>query len=195
MKKLIIIFLMLLGATSMAQSNSGFGITAGINYGSTGDIESNGNTIFDNQEKNIGYNVGVYYKFDIGPIYLRPELKYTHLSNEYENLKFDMDKIDLPILIGIDIIGPLHVFAGPSLQYIVDTDFEDITTSDVKDDFTIGAQVGVGVSLGNLGVDVRYERGLNENEVSFIDSFSALGQRFNLDTRPEQIILALSLKF
>lgn len=179
----------------MAQSNSGFGITAGINYGSTGDIESNGNTIFDNQEKNIGYNVGVYYKFDIGPIYLRPELKYTHLSNEYENLKFDMDKIDLPILIGIDIIGPLHVFAGPSLQYIVDTDFEDITTSDVKDDFTIGAQVGVGVSLGNLGVDVRYERGLNENEVSFIDSFSALGQRFNLDTRPEQIILALSLKF
>ena len=195
MKKFIFVFLTLLAATSMAQSNSGFGITAGANYGSTGDLKENGQTIIDNPKEELGFHVGVYYKQDFGVLFIRPELKYTQLSNEYNNVQFDLQKIDLPILIGTRIVGPLHIFAGPSLQYIVDTDVQDIDTTDIENDFTIDAQFGIGVNLGNLGIDVRYERGLTENELSFIDNTLITNRSFTIDTRPEQIILALSVKF
>lgn len=195
MKKYSVMFFMLIGAISMAQSDSGLGVTAGANYGSTGDLKQNGQTILDNPKEELGFHIGVYYKQDLGVVYVRPELKYTQLSNEYNGAQFDLQKIDLPILVGTKIVGPLHVFAGPSLQYIVNTDVQDIDTTEVQNDFTIGAQFGLGVNLGNLGIDVRYERGLSENELNLIDNTVNINQPLTIDARPEQIILALSVKF
>jgi hypothetical protein len=192
MKKYIVMGFLLVGTTLMAQADSGLGITAGLNYGSTGDLRENGQTIIDNPDEKIGYHVGVYWKIDLLFLYLRPELKYTQLSNEYRGDQFDVQKIDAPLLLGTKIVGPLHVFAGPSLQYIVDTKLEDTSLNDVQNEWSVGAQFGIGVNLGNLGIDIRYERGFTDNEVTFIrNNISAQG---TLDTRPEQIILAISLK-
>jgi hypothetical protein len=99
-------------------------------------------------------------------------------------------------LIGFNVAGPIHVFGGPSLQFIMDTNFQDIELRRVKEEFTIGAQLGIGVNIGNLGVDVRYERGFRNNEVNFIQNtvdFNGLIPD-RVDTRPEQIILAVSVK-
>ncbi|PPK92381.1 outer membrane protein with beta-barrel domain [Nonlabens xylanidelens] len=194
MKKFLMICLLLIGTIGVAQTDDGFGIKAGLNYGSTGDLKENGSTIIDNPDEKLGYHIGVFGKLDLGPIYLRPEIQYTKLSNEYNGVTFDLQKLDAPILVGFNVIGPLHVFAGPSLQYVVDTDLEDVELSDVSEDFTVGAQFGVGVNLGNLGIDVRYERGFNDNEVSFINNNVSIGGPVTIDTRPEQIIVALSLK-
>jgi hypothetical protein len=191
MKKYMVIGLLLICSSVIGQIDSGLGVTAGLNYGSTGDLRENGQTIIDNPEEKIGYHVGVYWKIDLFFLYLRPELKYTKLSNEYNAKQFDVQKLDMPLLIGTKIIGPLHVFAGPSLQYIVDTKLQDTALSDVQNDWSVGAQFGVGVNLGNLGIDVRYERGFNDNEISFIrNNIAAQG---TLDARPEQIIFAISL--
>jgi hypothetical protein len=194
MKNLIGICLMLLTTAAIAQTESGFGIKAGINYGSTGELRQNGETIIDNPDDQLGYHAGIFGKVDLGPIYLRPELLYTNLSSEYNNLDFELQKLDAPILVGVNVVGPLHVFAGPSLQYILDADFENIDVSDVKEDFTVGAQFGIGVNLGNLGIDVRYERGFTENEVTLIQNNIDINGSTTLDTRPEQIILGISLK-
>jgi hypothetical protein len=194
MKKHLVICLLLAGTIGLAQKESGVGITAGVNYGSTGDLKENGQTIIDNPEEKTGYHIGIYWKFDLMLVYLRPELKYTMLSNEYEGRQFDVQKIDMPILIGTKIIGPLHVFAGPSLQYVVDTDFQDIEVSDVENEFTIGAQFGLGVNLGNLGIDIRYERGFTENEIGFLVNTTNFSGPATIDSRPQQIILAISLK-
>jgi hypothetical protein len=191
MKKYIVMGFLLMAMSLTAQVDSGLGITAGLNYGSTGDLRENGQDIIDNPDEKIGYHVGVYWKIDLPFLYLRPELKYTQLSNEYRGDQFDLQKIDMPLLIGTNIAGPLHVFAGPSLQYIVDTKLEGTSLSDVQNEWSVGAQFGVGVNLGNLGIDVRYERGFTDNEVDFIrNNIAAQG---TLDTRPEQIILAISL--
>lgn len=194
MKKYLMICLLLIATIGVAQTDNGFGIKAGLNYGSTGDLKENGRTIIDNPDEKLGYHIGVFGKLNLGPIYLRPELQYTKLSNEYNGASFDVQKLDAPILVGFNVVGPLHVFAGPSLQYIMDTDLEDVELSDVSEDFTIGAQFGIGVNLGNLGIDVRYERGFNDNEVSFINNNISIGGPVTIDTRPEQIIVALSLK-
>ena len=85
----------------------------------------------------------------------------------------------------------MNVFAGPALQYILDTDFDGVAIGDVENDVTVGLNIGAGLSLGKFGVDLRYERGFSENEVTVLSA-----ERFNdrIDTRPDQLILSLSLK-
>lgn len=192
MKNVFLVVFMLTAAIGFSQSGSGFGIKGGLNYGSTGDFQ---NEIADNIEdpdSKIGYHLGLYAKADLGLLYIRPEVIYTNLNSEYSVGDLEVKKLDVPLLVGVNVIGPLHVFAGPSLQYILDTDFEtdnvDFDLGDAQDDFTVGAQFGVGLNLGRLGVDLRYERGFNDNEAEF----SGLDNS-RIDTRPEQLILALSL--
>ena len=192
MKNIFIAASLLMGTMTFAQTDSGFGLKGGLNYGSTGDFENEINNNVENPDSKIGYHLGVFAKADLGRIYIRPELIYTKLSSEYSIGDFEVKKLDAPILVGLNVIGPLHVFAGPSLQYILDTDFQtdnaNFDLGDAEDDFTVGLQLGVGLNLGKLGVDLRYERGLKENEAEF----SGLSNS-RIDTRPEQLILALSL--
>ena len=105
-----------------------------------------------------------------------------------------MQKLDLPLLVGFKIIGPVHVFAGPAFQYILDTEFDEISIDDIENDFSVGLNVGAGVNLGKLGIDVRYERGLSNNEINFINANITTLNGDRVDTRPDQVILSLSLK-
>lgn len=194
MKKAILIICLLAGVTTYAQTGSGIGLKGGLNFGATGDLsESIGN--LDDATSKLGFHVGAFGKLDFGTIYLRPELVYTRLNSKYDNYgDFNMNKLDMPLLVGLNIIGPVHVFAGPALQYILDTELENVELSDVKDDFTVGFNIGAGLNLSEqLGVDVRYERGFSENEAETIGAEGS--ERVALDTRPSQLILSLSYKF
>ncbi|XLS30362.1 outer membrane beta-barrel protein [Flavobacteriaceae bacterium M23B6Z8] len=190
MKKAIVVLLMLATAGVMAQKDSGFGLKGGLNYNSNGEYFRDAGNIAEDPTANIGYHIGFWGKVDLGKLYLRPELVYTKTKSDYDGDKFDMSKLDAPILLGLDVIGPLSVFAGPSLQYILDTDLDGIVLNDVESDFTVGLNIGASVSLGNLGIDLRYERGFSDNEADFV-GLSGSGR---IDTRPEQLILSLSIK-
>ena len=103
-------------------------------------------------------------------------------------------KIDLPILLGHEIIGPLHVFAGPSIQLVLGNDFDlsNVALTDLEKNTTIGFQFGAGINLGRLGLDVRFERGLSPNQISLINNnITTISESF-IDTRPTQVIFALS---
>ncbi len=195
MKKMLLLAVFALGGmTAFAQSDSGFGIKGGLNYNGNGDyFESVGDAARE-PDRNIGYHAGIFGKIKLGPIYLRPELVYTKTKSDYEDASFDLSKLDAPILIGFKVIGPLHVFAGPSFQYILNSEFDGITIDNVENDFSVGANFGVGVNLGKLGVDLRYERGFSDNEARFINTNITSLPNSRLDTRPEQVILSLSLK-
>src|SRR5690606_41421510 len=109
----------------------------------------------------------------------------------HDDLK--LNKFDIPLLVGLNILEPEHIFAVPALQYILVTELEDVKLEDVKNDLTIGFQIGAGVNLSEeLGLDIRYERGFSENEAKFVGN-DAVERR--IDTRPSQIILGLSYKF
>ncbi|RRQ47465.1 PorT family protein [Maribacter algicola] len=194
MKKTLFLTVMLLtGLTAMAQSGSGFGIKGGLNYAGNGNYFDSTRDAFENPDKNLGYHLGIFGKLG-GKIYVRPELVYTKISSTYENDDFKMSKLDAPVLLGINVIGPLHVFAGPSFQYILDTEFDGVTLGNVENDFTVGLNIGAGVNLGKLGIDLRYERGFSENEVNFINTTGGIPTGDRIDTRPDQLILSLSLK-
>lgn len=202
MKKTLLVAVMaLMGSAAIAQSGSGFGIKAGLSYNKNGDLISSvgdsGQDIVDGGEGKAGYHVGFWGKLDFPKIYLRPELVYSKTKSSYEvdgdSQDYDISKLDLPVLLGYKIIGPLHIFAGPAFQYTLKNDLGDLEVADVKNDFTVGLNTGVGVNLGKVGVDVRYERGFSKNEAEFIgDNITDISGR--VDSRPSQVIFALSLK-
>ena len=194
MKKTILVaFMALSGFYGIAQSDSGFGVKGGLNYNANGDYFESAGDAAKNPDRNVGYHVGVFGKFGASKVYVRPELVYTKTKSDYDGADFDMSKLDVPVLLGINLVGPLHVFAGPSFQYILDTEFDGITIDDVENDFSVGMNIGAGVNLGKLGIDLRYERGFSKNEISFINTnVTTLGPS-RIDTRPDQLILSLSL--
>lgn len=183
----------LFSATTFAQSGSGFGIKAGLNYNGNGDYFNSAEQAFENPDKNAGFHVGFYGKIG-NRIYLRPELVYTSTTSDYDEGDLKIQKLDVPVLLGAKVIGPLHIFAGPSFQYILNTKFDGITFDDIENDFSVGLNIGAGVNLGKFGIDLRYERGFTENEVNFINANITNLNGDRVDTRPDQLILSFSLK-
>lgn len=194
-KTLLVLATIMISASAFAQAGSGFGIKAGLNYAGNGDYFDSTADAFENPDKNAGFHLGFYGKIG-NRIYLRPELVYTSTKSDYDEGELKIQKLDLPVLLGAKVIGPLHVFAGPSFQYLLNTDFESdgITFDNVENDFTVGANLGAGVNLGKFGIDLRYERGFSENEIRFINSNITTLNNDRVDTRPDQLILSLSLK-
>ena len=57
--------------------------------------------------------------------------------------------------------------------------------------FSVGLNFGAAVNFNKFAIDVRYERGFNNNEAKFLNNNSIDISR--LDTRPDQLILSLSV--
>lgn len=194
MKKLILAALIFCGGTAIAQST--YGIKGGLNYGATGEYENfsqvtgDASSIEDGNNK-TGYHLGIFGKLEFLGIFLQPELVYTSLNTEYNSFDYKIDKIDAPILVGVNIIGPLNIKAGPSFQYILDNKLEgpSFNISEVDDEITMGYQLGAGINLGRLGIDLRYESAFKENN-AFGDA--AADNNFKIDSRPSQWILGIS---
>lgn len=194
MKKtlLAVVFAVICTAT-FAQSDSGFGIKGGLNYNGNGDYIESALAVAENPDRNVGFHLGVFYKLG-GKIFFRPELMYTKTKSDYSDGEFNLSKLDLPALVGIKIIGPLQLFAGPDFQYILNSKFDGIKIEDIKSDFTVGVHIGIGVNLGKIGADIRYERGLSKNEATFINTNITSLPESRIDTRSDQVILSLSVK-
>ncbi|WNH12861.1 outer membrane beta-barrel protein [Thalassobellus suaedae] len=177
-------------AATMAQTTEGVGVKAGLNYNSNGNYFQSISTNAQNPDRNVGYHFGLFGK--IGKeIYFKPELVYTSTKSDYNDDSFKMQKIDAPLLVGIKVLGPISVFGGPSFQYILDSEFDGIAINDIENDFSVGLNFGIALNLNKIGIDLRYERGFSKNEATFLQNNSINPDR--LDTRPDQLILSLSL--
>lgn len=190
MKKIFLVITIVCG--SYVSSSAQFGVKGGLNFSSNGEFNEIGDDI--KADGKTGYHVGITYQTKGDGFYLRPELVYTKTKSSYSlttgKSDFDMSKIDMPILLGYHIFKPISIFAGPSLQYILDSDLKGFNLNAAENDFTVGVQFGAAVQLGDkLTVDLRYEKGLSKNlaEIAGISD--------KIDTRPTQLILSLALKF
>ncbi|WP_026777832.1 outer membrane beta-barrel protein [Polaribacter sp. Hel_I_88] len=196
MKKIVLFFVLAFGMIHFANAQVDFGIKGGINYNNNGEesFKNATNDIADGASAKTGFHTGLWFrgKIPILGLYIRPELLYTQVKTEFEQQSgsedYSFKKIDVPVLIGKKFLGFANAFVGPSFQYILDDDisFNNLTT-DEFDKFSVGVQFGAGVEFGKLGIDVRWERGLSENEAKFANT-----QR--VDNRTNQIIFGVSLE-
>jgi hypothetical protein len=199
MKKVILVVFLALGLSQVSNAQINFGIKGGINYNNNGDatLSSTGNDIINGAESKSGFHAGVWFrgKLPILGLYLRPELVYTQVKSEYTYKSaatdYDFKKLDVPVLLGKKVLGFGNVFIGPSFQYIIEDDFSfsDLSSDDF-DKFSVGMQMGFGVEFGNVGLDVRWERGLSDSEARFTDN----NTNITVDNRTNQIIFGLSLQ-
>lgn len=196
-----------LGASQFSQAQKiDFGIKGGINYNSDSFTDVKNDVINAGAKSKTGYHAGIWtrFKLPIVGLYIRPELVYTALKSEVnfspvanpnDNtvVDYSFKKIDVPVLVGKKFLKVVHVFAGPSFQYIINGDLDWKQVKEVTTDgFTMGLQLGAGVELGKLGLDVRWERGFSDTESQLISNND---DKINFDTRVNQIIVGLSYRF
>jgi hypothetical protein len=187
---ILLVALTFLSTSSWSQVGTSWGIKGGLNYNGNGNyIESIGVNA-ENPDRNIGYHIGLFGKLG-NTLYFRPEIVYTSTKSEYNSGNFNMKKIDAPLLVGIKVIGPISVFGGPALQYILDSDFDGVSINNVSNDFSVGLNFGAAINFKKFAIDLRYERGFSENEAQFLNNNNIDTSR--LDTRPVQLILSLSI--
>ena len=198
MKKLLFIGLLITSALSLQAQTAEFGLKGGLNYGATGDYESaqegaeDFTSSFEKGENKTGFHAGLFAEFEVLGIFLRPELMYTELNTEYSNFDYKLQKIDAPVLVGLNVLGPLNIKAGPSFQYILNNELENSAFSigEVENEISVGYQLGAGLDLGKLEFDVRYEGAFSENTAFGLNEMAS--ENFSIDSRPSQWILSLS---
>ncbi len=198
MKKLLFFGLLITGAMGMNAQTAEFGIKGGLNYGATGDYETaqegaeDFSSSFEKGENRTGFHAGVFTQFEVLGIFLRPELMYTELNTKYSSFDYNIKKIDAPVLVGVNILGPLNIKAGPSFQYVLSNELENSAFSigEVEDEISVGYQLGAGLDLGKLEFDVRYEGAFSENTAFGLNEMAS--ENFSVDSRPSQWILSLS---
>lgn len=211
MKKILLASILLIGISQLTHAQIQFGLKAGVNYNSDS-FNNVSNDVLNGAESRTGYHAGIWFrgKLPIVGLYLRPEIVYTELGNDviynqinnvgigFTNITAKMTdykfrKIDVPVLLGKKIFGIGNIFAGPSFQYIMSSEFGLEELKEVStNDFSLGFQFGGGIEFGRLGIDVRWERSLSKNETRFVDN--NISQNINFDTRVSQIIFGVSYR-
>lgn len=189
-KSIFLLFFISSGSILWGQIGPSYGIKAGLNYNANGSYIESISTAAESADRNIGFHLGVYGKVG-NALYFRPELVYTNTKSEYSPSDFKMSKIDAPLMVGVKVIGPLSLFGGPAFQYILNSEFDDISIDEVDNDISVGLNFGAAINFKKFGIDLRYERGFNKNEARFISNNNIDISR--LDTRPDQLILSVSV--
>lgn len=211
MKKILFILILFASYNVANAQFSTYGIKGGVNYNANGDLRGVAgysdliDDISISSDQETGYHFGFFAEFKLPFwLYLRPELIYTHTESSYQGVlnksKLKRDLIEAPVLIGIRVLKIGRIFLGPSFQYAINTDLNGKPFDNLKtvssDDFTVSGQVGIGLNLGKLGADIRWETGFTNSEAQFLGSL--VGEdNINLlvDTSQQQFILSFYYKF
>jgi len=182
-------------AYNVADAQISYGIKGGLNYNyaSVTDLSS-----FAVNNK-VGYNVGGFLRVKIPllGLYVQGEPTYTRMNAELTDHNGDnattlgSNRFDLPVLAGIKL-AIFRLYAGPVMSWNLGSSvgWDDYKVV-VNDAMSVGGQVGVGVELGKIMLDVRYEGGI-KHELEMVNG-SDVSDTF--DNRGSQIILGLALKF
>ena len=190
MKKLnLLFFIISLNAFSQFE----YGIKGGISFNSnlniSANIESISNPNINIFESRNGQHIGVFLKLSINDFFIRPELIYSKIKNSYDvpivlinksNIvtDFNQHKIDIPMMFGYKVFGLANIFAGPRFEFIRGVSYDNIDLDDLKNQYTLGLQYGIGLKFGEFEFDLRAERGFTKNEINFMENQAEIKNQY-----------------
>ena len=200
----LLFFLLIFSSSLYAQGNLGFQF--GLNDDNFGSIE-NFRSKIDNYDLNLknstGFHFGFFTEIDLLTFYIRPELNLifsksknaaAYSSDEGINIaehKFRSSEIQLPIIFGYKIFGPISVFGGPSFKYNL-SNSSNFNLDEIKDKYTLSLLLGTRFKIRSISVGLRYERGLNNNEVLIINANGVDLDEANVDLTTNKLSLNIS---
>lgn len=197
MKRFLFALLLVLG-TTQAFSQNGIGIKAGL---------SSTKIDFDNEnfvpsDAQTGYHIGLFGRFGGAGFFVQPELLFTQTRGEFayvpsgvagssapENYEAEFNRLDIPVMVGFRFFKVLRVMAGPIASININSELKNAVETVDDADFnsaTFGYQAGLGVDIGNLSVEGKYEGGLSK-VTNNIGSFST-------DNRLNQWVLSVGFR-
>lgn len=199
MKKILFSLLFILGISfaGVAQTYS-YGLKGGVNYSMGGVIRGERSGTTNGQPDGppnywngtaegsgeMGFQFGAYGQVNFGKFFVRPEVVYNSIERSIDFPNFpteyhtpikaashSVQKLDIPLLAGYNIWGPLDIYAGPVYSSIMDSTLEGEEDLDqvVVQNSPINAQVGIKAEFGRFGIDLRYEHSLSTPEVQSLN--------------------------
>ncbi|OOQ62057.1 porin family protein [Mucilaginibacter pedocola] len=190
MKKLILVLSVFLTGALAAQAqvipSVQFGLKGGVNLTS---LSTGGSSL--SADNRAGYLGGFYARFGALGFNFQPEIYLTSKNVDINtgastkgSAKFT--SIDVPLLLGAKV-GALGIggrfYGGPLLSFAVNKDksvFNAIGSASRFDykDSNVAFQVGAGLDIQRLGIDLRYEAGLTKQ--TYFDGSSEYKTRVSL---------------
>ncbi len=157
------LFLLLAGhsfaADADTQSSTGGG--AGFKLGVEGGINLaslQGQNVNDVFASRLGFVGGAFLDLPLSPsLAIQPEVLYEQKGGKFNGNAYQLDYIEIPILLDVTLLGPLGVILGPSFDSnVANNGVINVNRTDVG--LILGAQVDVSPIL----LSGRYEVGLND---------------------------------
>jgi hypothetical protein len=137
-------------------SSSGSGLSPRLGVEGGFDLANlNGQNVNDVFGSRLGWVVGGFLSLPLGPSFaFQPELMYEQKGGKYNGNPYRLDYVEIPLLLNIDVIGPIGILLGPSFDASVANNVGATTNNDV------GLVGGVQINLERFLVSGRYELGL-----------------------------------
>jgi hypothetical protein len=195
------------GGVNLSQLKFGNFVSTGTNANGSPTVSVDGqtfrNNLKDSYASRTGTSFGIYTRFGKN-LFIQPELLYSSRSGDFgvvrngqtETITIKTKSFDVPILLGIKG-GPIRIVAGPVVSFRIDDNqrlgqalnqYTGGTLNDAWSKAYYGYQIGGGLDLGSLGLDVRYEGNLSD-----IAQIEDSGARFSQRLRGWQVTLAYRL--
>lgn len=144
-----------------------------------------------------GYHVGLFVRMGGSSIFVQPEFLFTNTggtiiqtsNTSIRTINADFNRFDIPLMMGFKLANFFRVQAGPIASVLLDYTIEDAAQNALDVDYsnsTIGYQAGVGLDVGNLILDFKYENSLGKI------SRSVAG--FETDQRQNQLIISAGFR-
>lgn len=195
LKCFLIACLLTTGSTINAVHAQEFSIGPKIGI-SQGNIQVNGNDFSAGNSK-LGYHLGLFARLGGNSIYFQPEVLYTNTGGEFQSSQGStsvtyaatFSRVDVPVMFGFKIAEVFRIQAGPVISFLLDSNLDADGPGLTPPDYnsaTLGYQAGIGVDVGNMILDLKYEGALGKQA----DSIAG----FATDQRQNQLILSLGIR-
>lgn len=164
-------FLIINLATNKLQCQLNYGIKVGVNFDDFGETKSTSSIKNQINTNSIASaHLGMFVQLKMVDFFIRPELQISQNKSDLQSLdKIEINKIEIPILVGYNFLGPLSIFTGPIFQNIISIKSESLNFGDYTNNLTMGLQIGLRVEVGKFGLGFRFERGFTDNEIEILD--------------------------
>ena len=135
-------YLILTSTVSFAQLE--YGIKGGINISASGQIK---NAVIDltsaeNLKENLtGYFIGGYASLKLLFLYIRPEFQFSLLNRNFNSLKLNQSRLEIPVSLGYKFIPILSAFGGPNFQYNFNPKIDEVSLSEIQQNSDLGLHV------------------------------------------------------
>ncbi|WP_420150961.1 porin family protein [Spirosoma sp.] len=195
------------GGVNLSKLSFGNFVKTGTNSNGSPSVGVDGqtfrNSISDSYASRTGTSFGIYARFGQN-LFLQPEVLYSTRAGAFdvirngqtETVTIKSTTFDIPVLLGIKG-GPIRVMAGPVISLRIDDNqrlgealnqYTSGTLNDAWSKAFYGYQVGGGLDIGSLGLDVRYQ-----GNISDIAQISDSSGKFSQDMKTWQVTLAYKI--